>query len=183
MLPAKTRPAATPPREGRSILSVQVAAASTAPASIGARVVAFIIDAIVLGLCQFVLGVIIGDVSVVGSLARAVIYAALGFVYFAYSWTAWRASPGQRMLGMVTVSAENGSTLNWNQATMRWAWLFGPSVLNSLFGNQVGGGLGAIVGLVVLAYYIYLLYSAATDPRKQGFHDKQAGTIVATKTA
>lgn len=183
MLPAKLLSGGDAAEEGRSNLSVQAAATSMAPASIGARVVAFIIDAIVLGLCQLVIGSIIGDVSIVGSLTRAIIYAAIGFVYFGYSWTAWRASPGQRMLGMVTVNAADGSTLNWNQATMRWAYLFGPSVLNSLFGNQVGGGLGALVGLVVLAYYIYLLYSAATDPRKQGFHDKQAGTLVATKTA
>ena len=164
-------------------MAVQAASTALAPAAIGARVVAFIIDAIVLGLCQLVLGAIVGDVSIVGGLTRAIIYAVLGFVYFGYSWTAWRASPGQRMLGLVTINEADGSTLNWNQATMRWAWLFGPSVLNSLFGNQVGGGLGAIVGLIVLVYYIYLLYTAATDPRKQGFHDKQAGTLVAVKTA
>jgi uncharacterized RDD family membrane protein YckC len=154
-----------------------VASTALAPAAIGARVVAFIIDAIVLGLCQVVLGAIVGDVSIVGGLTRAVIFAALGFAYFGYSWTAWRASPGQRMLGLVTVNEADGSTLNWSQATKRWAYLFGPSVLNSLR----TGGLAAFVGLVVLAYYIYLLYTAATDPRKQGFHDKQAGTLVAVK--
>jgi uncharacterized RDD family membrane protein YckC len=154
-----------------------VASTALAPAAIGARVVAFIIDAIVLGLCQVVLGAIVGDVSIVGGLTRAVIFAALGFAYFGYSWTAWRASPGQRMLGLVTVNEADGSTLNWSQATKRWAYLFGPSVLNSL----ITGGLAAFVGLVVLAYYIYLLYTAATDPRKQGFHDKQAGTLVAVK--
>jgi uncharacterized RDD family membrane protein YckC len=168
--------------EGRLILSVQAASVALAPASIGARVVAFIIDAIVLGIIQVVLGSILGDTSIVGSVTRAVIYAVVGFVYFAYSWTAWRASPGQRILGLVTVNADDGSTLNWNQATLRWAWLFGPSVLNSLFSTQLGG-LGAIVSLVVLVYYIYLLYTAATDPRKQGFHDKQAGTLVAAKSA
>jgi uncharacterized RDD family membrane protein YckC len=40
-----------------------------------------------------------------------------------------------------------------------------------------------VVGLIVLAYYIYLLYTAATDPRKQGFHDRQANTLVASKSA
>ncbi len=37
--------------------------------------------------------------------------------------------------------------------------------------------------LVIAVYYIYLLYTTATDPRKQGFHDKQANTLVITKTA
>ena len=180
MLPAKVRPAATPPREGRPILSVQAASVALAPAAIGARVVAFIVDAIVLLLIQLLLGSIVGDLTVVGSIARAVIYAAIGFVYFGYSWTAWRASPGQRILGLVTVNADDGSTLNWNQATVRWAWLFGPSVLSSLLQF---GALAPIGGIVVFGYGIYLLYTAATDPRKQGFHDKQAGTIVAVKAA
>ena len=166
--------------EGRPILSVQAASVALAPAAIGARVVAFIVDAVVLLLIQILIGSIVGDVTVVGSVARAVIYAAIGFVYFGYSWTAWRASPGQRILGLVTVNADDGSTLNWNQATVRWAWLFGPSVLSSLLQF---GALAAIGGIVVFGYGIYLLYTAATDPRKQGFHDKQAGTIVAVKTA
>jgi len=164
-------------------LSVQAASSALAPAAIGARVIAFIIDAIVLGLIQVILASIVGDTTIVGGLTRAIIYAVIGFVYFGYSWTAWRASPGQRILGLSTVNAADGSTLNWNQATMRWAYLFGPSVLNSLFGTQVGGGLGAIVSLIVFLYYIYLLYTAATDPRKQGFHDKQAGTLVASKSS
>ena len=169
--------------EGSPILSVQAASSALAPAAIGARVIAFIIDAIVLGLIQVILASIVGDTTIVGGLTRAVIYAVIGFIYFGYSWTAWRASPGQRILGLSTVNAADGGTLNWNQATMRWAYLFGPSVLNSLFGTQVGGGLGAIVSLIVFLYYIYLLYTAATDPRKQGFHDKQAGTLVASKSA
>jgi len=164
-------------------MTVQATSSALAPAAIGARVIAFIIDAIILGIIQLILASIIGDVSIVGSVTRSIIYAAIGFGYFGYSWTAWRASPGQRVLGLMTVSEADGGTLTWNQATMRWAWLFGPSVLNSLTGNQVGGGLGAIVGLVVLGYYIYLLYTAATDPRKQGFHDKQAGTLVAMRAA
>src|SRR5436309_14196811 len=148
--------------EGRRFVTVQAASSALAPATIGARVVAFIIDAIVLFFCRLVLGGIVGDVTIVGGLTRALIFAALGFLYFGYSWTAWRASPGQRVLGLATVNAADGSTLNWNQATMRWAYLFGPSVLNSLFGTQVGGGLGAIVSLIVFLYYIYLLYTAAT---------------------
>lgn len=175
--------AAAKPRGKETLLTVQTASAALAPATIGARVVAFIIDAIVLGVVQLVIASIVGDVTIVGGVTRAVIYAAIGFAYFGYSWTAWRASPGQRVLGLMTVNAADGGTLTWNQATMRWAYLFGPSVLNTLFGTQIGGGLGAIVGLIVLGYYIYLLYTAATDTRKQGFHDKQAGTLVAVRTA
>jgi uncharacterized RDD family membrane protein YckC len=162
-------------------VTVQATSSALAPAAVATRAIAYIIDAIILGICGIViLGFIIPDVTVVGSITRAIIYGVLGFVYFGYTWTAWRASPGQRVLGLNTVNAADGVALTWNQATMRWAFLFGPSVLNSLF--PVGGGLGALISLVVLGYYIYLLYTTATDPRKQGFHDKQASTLVIAKT-
>lgn len=161
-------------------MTVQTASAALAPAAVVTRVIAYIIDAIIVGIIGiFVLGLIITDVTIVGSVTRAIIYAVLGFLYFGYTWTAWRASPGQRILGLMTVNAADGAALTWNQATMRWAFLFGPSVLNSLFPGA--SGLGALVSLVVLVYYIYLLYTASTDPRKQGFHDKQASTLVITK--
>ena len=162
-------------------MTVQAASGSLAPAAVMTRVIAYIIDAIVLAVIFFVIGAIVSDVSIVGGVMRAIIYAALGFLYFGYTWVTWRASPGQRALGLMTVNAADGAALTWNQATMRWAFLFGPSVLNSLF--PVGGALGALVGLLVLGYYIYLLYTTAQDPKKQGFHDKQATSLVTVKTA
>ena len=162
-------------------MTVQATSSALAPAAVATRVIAFIIDAIILVVCSAVLAAIIGDPTIVGGVTRAIIYGVLGFLYFGYTWTAWRASPGQRILGLMTVNEADGAALTWNQATTRWAYLFGPSILNSLFGNQIGGGLGAIVSLIVLAYYIYLLYTAATDPRKQGLHDKQSRSLVIAK--
>ena len=161
-------------------MTVQATSSALAPAAVATRVIALIIDGIVLGLCSLVLGAIIGDTTIVGGLTRAILYAALGFLYFGYSWTTWRASPGQRIFGLMTVNATDGAAVTWSQATRRWAFLFGPSVLNSLFQF---GGLSAIVSLIVLLYGIYLLYTTATDPQKQGFHDKQANTLVITKAA
>lgn len=162
-------------------MTVQTASASLAPAAVTTRVIAYIIDAIILACVSLVLGAIISDVTIVGGIMRAIIYAAVGFLYFGYTWVTWRASPGQRILGLLTVNAADGAALTWNQATMRWAFLFGPSVLNSLF--PVGGSLGALVGLLILGYYIYLLYTTATDPKKQGLHDKQATSLVTVKAA
>ena len=162
-------------------MTVQATTSALAPAAVTTRVIAYIIDAIILFLGGvLILGLIINDLTIVGNITRAIIYAVLGFLYFGYTWTAWRASPGQRILGLMTVDANSGAALTWSQATMRWAFLFGPSVLNSLFQF---GGLSAIVSLLLLGYGIYLLYTTATDARKQGFHDKQANTLVITKTA
>jgi RDD family protein len=167
--------------EGKRSVTIQSTSASLVPAAVVTRVIAYIIDAIILACVLLVLGLIISDVTIVGSITRAIIYAGVGFLYFAYTWVTWRASPGQRVLGLLTVNAADAVALTWNQATMRWAYLFGPSVLNSLF--PVGGGLGALVSLIILGYYIYLLYTTANDPKKQGFHDKQAGSLVTVKTA
>lgn len=181
MLRADVCPAATPADEGRRFVTVQTASASLAPAATMARVIAYIIDVVILAFVLFIVGLIVSDVTIVGSLMRAIIFAAVGFVYFGYTWVTGRASPGQRVLGLMTVNAADGAALTWNQATMRWAFLFGPSILNSLF--PVGGALGVLVSLIVLGYYIYLLYTTANDPRKQGLHDKQAGSLVTVKTA
>jgi uncharacterized RDD family membrane protein YckC len=160
-------------------VTVQATTSALAPATVVTRVIAYIIDLIVLFICGVViLGGLVNDGTIVGGITRAIIYAIFSVLYFGYTWTAWRASPGQRVLGLMTVNAADGAALTWNQATRRWAFLFGPSVLNSLFQFS---GLSFIVGLLLIAYGIYLLYTTATDPQKQGFHDKQADTLVIAK--
>jgi uncharacterized RDD family membrane protein YckC len=105
------------------------------------------------------------------------------FGYFTYFWTTLRASPGQRVLGLMTVNEADASALTRNGATVRFAYLFGPIILYSLISTSQLGILSFLAALVVIGYYVYLLYTAATDERKQGFHDKQTGTLVAMRTA
>jgi uncharacterized RDD family membrane protein YckC len=160
-------------------VTVQATTSALAPAAVVTRAIAYIIDLIVLFICGvWILGGLVNDGTIVGGITRAIIYAIFSFLYLGYTWTAWGASPGQRVLGLMTVNADDGAALTWNQAAMRWAFLFGPSVLNSLFQFS---GLSFIVFLLLLGYGIYLLYTTATDPRKQGFHDKQANTLVVAK--
>ena len=162
-------------------MTVQATTSALAPAAVATRVVAYIVDLIVLSICGvLILGGLVSDGTMAGGITRAIIYAIFSFLYFGYSWTAWRASPGQRILGVMTVNAADGAALTWNQATRRWAFLTGPSVLNSLFQFS---GLSFIVAVLLVCYGIYLLYTTATDPQKQGFHDKQANTLVITKAA
>jgi uncharacterized RDD family membrane protein YckC len=98
-------------------------------------------------------------------------------IYFIYTWTNMRGSPGQRVLGLETLNAADGAVLTQPQAIKRWLYLFGPFVLAETASIMLGG-LGAIVGLLVFAYAIYLLYTAANSPTRQGFHDVQATTVV-----
>jgi uncharacterized RDD family membrane protein YckC len=178
--------------EGGELMSDQASSRTLAPAEMTPRLIAFVIDAVVLGIVYSVviIGIVIaalaqGGIGFVQSLLAAVLLAGAGFLYFAWGWTNWRASPGQRAMGLLTVNAADGATLTWNQAAIRYAYLFGPSAISSLFNptGRLGDFLSTIVSIAVLLYYIYLYRTAASDPQRQGLHDKQAGTLVVKGTA
>ena len=163
------------------------AASALVPAQVGTRVIAYIIDGLILTFAAFfvivpilISAVIQGDPSLGRTISASVLYAIISFFYFGYTWTSWRASPGQRLMGLSTVDANTGAALTWSRAGVRWAYLFGPSALQSIFTNseQVGGFLSFIVSLALIGYYIYLLRSAMQDARGQAYHDKQSSTIV-----
>jgi uncharacterized RDD family membrane protein YckC len=42
--------------------------------------------------------------------------------------------------------------------------------------------LGILIGLAALGYVIYLLYTTAASPTKQGFHDVFVGSMVVKAT-
>ncbi len=152
------------------------------------RIVAYIIDSIIF----FIVAVVLGSIIVVGifagggvvELIGTVLLVALSLVgsaiYFVYFWTTMRASPGQKMLSLETVNAADGATLTRDQAIRRWAFLFGPFALGSALGYAPGvlGVLGSLVGLLAIGYALYLLYSVSQSPKRQGFHDVQAATVV-----
>jgi len=182
-----------PPASSTSDFGVPVAAGpapGVAYADLVQRIIAYIIDAILLSVVYVILAAILVPILFVsGGLTGALIalvvlgglYLVGSAVYFIYTWTAMRASPGQRVLGLETVSAADGSTLTRDQAIRRWAYLFGPSVVSTVFQFTLAGELGllsSLVSLLVLLYYIYLLYTASQSPKRQGFHDVQSNTVV-----
>jgi uncharacterized RDD family membrane protein YckC len=189
-------PAAPPPASGW-----------TAPASAGApaagagglvyadvpnRAIAYIIDAIILFVINLVIGIVLGGImgptvsidfetgQVTTNWGSAVVSAIVSTLitglYFVYTWTSMRGSPGQRMLGMQVGNASDGATITMDQAIRRWIFLGAPFGIASALAGA--GALGLIIGLAGLAYFIYLLVSTAQSPTKQGFHDKQANTVV-----
>jgi uncharacterized RDD family membrane protein YckC len=158
-------------------------------ADVPARLIAYVIDAIILGVAFGILYGIFGAL-LIGSLATGLgfmsfvwfvvlvlIYAAGSAIYFIYTWTNLRGSPGQRIMGLETLNAADGAVLTQPQAIRRWLFLFGPVVLGQA-ASLMFGGLGFLVSVALLAYVIYLLYSTANSPTRQGFHDVQASTVV-----
>ena len=159
------------------------------------RVVAYIIDSILLGIAIALVAIILGSIAfgiaVGGGFTIAIIIAVIIAIiallgsafYFVYFWQTLRASPGQKMLGLETVNAADGATLTRDQAVRRWAFLFGPQVIASVFSfsgsvSSTLGSLGSLLGLVAFIYAIYLLYTVTQSAKRQGFHDVQASTVV-----
>jgi uncharacterized RDD family membrane protein YckC len=153
------------------------------------RIFAYIIDAIIMAVAFGILfGVFsalfigsalggFGFMSFVWFVVLVLIYAAGSAIYFIYTWTKLRGSPGQRILGLETLNAADGAVLTQPQAIRRWLFMFGPFVLAQAASLMLGG-LGMLVSLALFAYAIYLLYSTANSPTRQGFHDVQASTVV-----
>ncbi|MDP2349705.1 MAG: RDD family protein [Chloroflexota bacterium] len=160
-------------------------------ADLMARIFAAVIDGVILWVVWAVVaGVVLGSlllssgfgmVLVVG-VVLGVIWAVGTAAYFVYTWTTMRASPGQKILKLETVSAADGATLTRDQAIKRWAFLFGPTAAATVLSNILGL-VGSLLGLLALGYIIYLAYTISQDAKRQGFHDVQAGTVVVKRLA
>jgi uncharacterized RDD family membrane protein YckC len=158
-------------------------------ADVPSRIIAYILDAIILGIAFFVLFTIFGGLffaSAIGGLGLLsfvwfvillLIYAAGSAIYFIYTWTKLRGSPGMRLLGLEVLNAADGAAITQPQAIRRWLFLFGPAVLGQVAAMMLGG-LGTLLSLALFAYVLYLLYTTANSPTRQGFHDVQATTAV-----
>ena len=126
------------------------------------RVIAYIIDSIILGIAIALVAIILGAIAfgiavnggfVIGVIIAVVIaiIALLGSAfYFVYFWQNLRASPGQKMLGLETVNAADGATLTRDQAIRRWAFLFGSAGRRERvpFSGSVSNSLGALGSLL-----------------------------------
>lgn len=129
------------------------------------RVLAYIVDAIILGILGGVLSVPLGvDLSDLTSMsetnARAsnAIDLVLSFLYFSLLWSYMGASLGQRLLGLRVVDATSGQPISFGKAALRW--------------------LGLVLSFAVCAIGVIWV---AFDARKQGWMDKIAGTLVVRK--
>lgn len=158
------------------------------------RIIAVVIDFIIIGVIGFIVGAVIHPIlgerynfggllvtnvvvpSLVSSLVVAAIMAAVSAGYFIYMWLKMGgATLGMRVLKLQVRDAASGGQISQSQAITRWAFLAGPAALNWFY----GWGIGFIISIIVLVYYIYLVITVAQSPTRQGLHDKQANTVVA----
>jgi uncharacterized RDD family membrane protein YckC len=165
------------------------------------RVIAYIIDAIIVGIATAIIGAVVYAIvgspistrtvndpnsilgvrfetttNYVATLVGALIGLAISAGYFIYTWTAMRGTVGMKVLGMQVGNAADGATLTMEQAVRRWLALGGVFSLAQVL-NPIPL-LGLLLGLAALIWVIALIVTTAQSPTKQGLHDQFANTIV-----
>ena len=123
------------------------------------RVIAYIIDAIILGIIAAILSVPLAvdysDPASSSYRAANGIQLVLSLVYFVGLWTYMGASLGQRVFGLRVADATTGQRITLGKAALRW--------LGLLISFAV-----CLIGVIWVAF----------DARKQGWMDKIANTVV-----
>jgi uncharacterized RDD family membrane protein YckC len=150
------------------------------------RIIALVIDSVILFIPYMIVSSIVvgmflfsgGAMYTIIGLVVGLLYAAVSGAYFVWTWTTQRASYGQKFLKLQTVNAADGATLTRDQAIKRFLFLYAGTLISAIGQNVFGLGIGGLLGLVGLGYTLYLLYTASQSPKRQGFHDVQAGTVV-----
>jgi len=150
------------------------------------RIIAYIIDAIVIGVINIVIAIPLGIIGItalsglatnwIGSIILAAVSLAISGVYFVYLWTKRRATLGMQVLSLQIGTSPDGTTITRDQAIRRWLALGAiftiAQVLNPL------PLVGILIAFASLGWVIFLLVTTAQSPTKQGWHDVFANTMV-----
>jgi uncharacterized RDD family membrane protein YckC len=119
-------------------------------ASLLGRLIALIVDGIILGVLSFLAGLILGD-RIFGIGVGFIV----GVIYNSYFWTQNNGqTPGKSLMGIRVVKT-NGQPIGVLDAVIRY------------------------IGYYINTFLLFLGWLwAVFDSRNQGFHDKLAGTVV-----
>jgi uncharacterized RDD family membrane protein YckC len=123
-----------------------------------------------------IFGVSVKVPSLMSSVATVIVMLIVSAAYFVGMWTRMGgATVGMRVMKISVRDASNGTPFGQGAAINRWLLLGAPAVLSSIY----GWGIGLIISIVVFVYYLYLIYTVASSPTRQGLHDTYAKTVVA----
>jgi uncharacterized RDD family membrane protein YckC len=142
------------------------------------RVVAFAVDAILLGLIGVAVSLPLGlydvDRDPTVALIVSVILVAVDLVYFVGLWTSGlHATVGMRLLQLRILDAATAKTVPLNDALLRWIALTGAVAILGLV-----PGIDNSVALIGAVWTLILLITTGSDRLRQGLHDKWARTVV-----
>jgi uncharacterized RDD family membrane protein YckC len=136
------------------------AAAHREPAGFGIRLLAFVVDEVILGIPVLLVSLAWMTSLSAGASASFVslsvfAYALLRLLYYLYFWGARGATPGKSLLGLGIVTMEGRTPIGYGPALLR---LLGYMVSSALLG----------IGFLLIAF----------SPDRRGLHDRIAGTRV-----
>ena len=155
------------------------------------RIMALVIDIIVLSVIGFALAWLLGglvtepgaidsaggELDVAAFVVVLILQLIISFAYFGSLWTLAGWTLGMRLLGLRVGGEHDGGRISWGQSIIRWLILGLPSLLASL-AVYVPNAIGLILGAIGVAWMLLLLYTMAQSPSRQGLHDRYAHTIV-----
>lgn len=167
--------------------------AGTALGSVGERIIALIVDQVILGIVGFILFSIfsgifketttqnvfgipvqVTTISPIGNIVTVLVLIVISAGYYIYQWTRMNGQTiGLRLFKLSVRDVATGGVISQNQAIYRWGALAWPNIAYFL------PFFGFLISLAGLAWYIFLLVTTAQDPIRQGWHDKFAKTVVA----
>jgi uncharacterized RDD family membrane protein YckC len=131
-------------------------------AGYGARILAYIIDGILVGVGVWViafLSILMGGGSELNIVSTILLGAAilLGLVYFPFFWQRTGQTPGMQALNIRVVRDRDGGPVTWGSAILR---LIGYGINSIVFGIPIG--------------WLWILF----DSRRRGWHDLIGSTVV-----
>ncbi len=155
------------------------------------RIIALIIDILVLSVTGFVLAWLFGglvsqpgaldsaggELDIVGFVVVLVLQLVVSFAYFGGTWTLVGSTVGMRLLGLRIGDETDGERISWQQSLIRWLILGIPALLSSV-AVYVPNFIALILWALGVAWMGLLLYTIAQSPTKQGLHDRYAHTIL-----
>jgi uncharacterized RDD family membrane protein YckC len=193
------------------VVGWEAPAAPAAPGSagyvisgMGARIVAYFLDALLVGIIPLFLSLFVVDwagmfrnsldAQVVSNTAPTsftmevtpqlilvtLIGFAIEFIYFVGFWTSGGQAPlGMRLLRMQVVDVATGGVLSLTAATKRFIALGAPLSLLALVPSA---SIQSLAGVGEFALLLFLFFTAITNDRRQGLHDKWANSLVIRST-
>lgn len=154
--------------------------AQPVPAALWRRLVAFLIDAAILGLPTLGVGIAYFDAAAdLGEWGRLV-GLGLALIYFTFfdSWWAEGRSPGKRILGLIVIGKE-GALLTPTMAALRALILYTPLLLNGMpINNDLAPVVQGLLSLLTLGLLLCLVYLFLFNRSRRSLHDLITGAIV-----
>jgi uncharacterized RDD family membrane protein YckC len=142
------------------------------------RVVAYVVDLLLLGAVGLAVGAALGvydaNPDPVVTFGVSAVLVMVGLLYFVGLWTSGlQGTIGMRLLKLRILNSVTAGTLPLNDALLRWIALSGAIGILGLV-----PGLRGYIGLIGLIWVLVLLITTATNPLRQGLHDRWARSVV-----